>query len=60
MDPDEALKELLLLARRVLADTQSDPEAVRLAEGVTELHDWISGGGFPPAAWDATIPRTRS
>jgi len=55
MDPDENLKEQLQLAGAIihLADQDYDAteDAVRLAELVRALNDWISRGGFLPGAW---------
>lgn len=60
MDPNANLEEQLEIAARIL-DYSDDPDvpeenidpddALRLAELVQALHDWISGGGFLPAKW---------
>ena len=57
MDPDETLRELRVLTRRLL-DAAPHPaaataDAIRLAELVEALDDWLSRGGFPPRAWAA-------
>ena len=50
MDPDENLREQLELAK--LMHTHDDyGEALRLAELVRDLDEWIKKGGFLPAAW---------
>lgn len=58
MDPDIALRNLLELAKKCIADYE-DPnsngidqdEANDLAMGVLDLHQWIEKGGFLPEAW---------
>lgn len=55
MDPDELLKELLAEARMTVA-VNVDKDAIKQAERVIDLHDWLSKGGFLPKAWD--VPRT--
>ncbi|QBI96445.1 hypothetical protein SEA_DONNY_87 [Mycobacterium phage Donny] len=55
MDPDANLAEQLGLARGIVQFAEDhDPQAVRLAELVVSLHEWIDRGGFLPAAWQAT------
>ena len=54
MDPNANLAEQLQIARRILADSDQEPEwdltdAERLAELVIALDDWIRTGGFPPS-----------
>jgi predicted Zn-dependent peptidase len=66
MDPDANLKEQRELAAEIVsindkadddglmsASEQADVNdaAVRLAELVQALDQWLSGGGFQPAAW---------
>ena len=51
MDPDAALAEALDLARCDLAEYGD--EVHRLAELFLGLHDFLSSGGFLPAAWNA-------
>lgn len=54
MDPNANLQEQLELAARML-DEESEHidtgDAVRLAELVLALNDWILGGGFLPRRW---------
>jgi len=54
MDPDANLAEQLRLARKLLTNETVFPEttALRLAELVVAMNDWIEGGGFIPAHWD--------
>lgn len=60
MDPDETLRGIVESANAVLndeADTYPDnlgSDATALAEGVQNLHTWLMGGGFLPAAWRAS------
>lgn len=49
MDPDANLDEALELA--VVLERYEDDDARRLAELVLALNEWISRGGFLPAAW---------
>jgi hypothetical protein len=54
MDPDSNLKEQLELSSSLLcceegADIYS--EALRLADLVEALDEWIKKGGFLPSAW---------
>jgi hypothetical protein len=65
MDPNAALTEALSAADQIL--TRMDhgenenaagayvicDQAGILADRINALHDWIRGGGFLPAAWDA-------
>lgn len=55
MDPDENLKEQLLLtkiifSRRIGEDLILE-DMERLAELVQDLNTWIASGGFLPKAW---------
>lgn len=50
MDPNEALRDLLESARMIIA-TSEDELALKVADGVLHLHDWLSQGGTPPTAW---------
>lgn len=50
MDPDEALRDLVESARTIIA-TSEDELALKVADGVLSMHDWLSKGGFMPAAW---------
>jgi len=70
MDPDKTLEELLELANAVLSGTcpegfhecdagdALEMQADQLAEGIQNLHEWISGGGFLPAKWQAARTAT--
>lgn len=55
MDPDENLRQQLQLAGAIihLADEDYDAtdDAVRLAELVQAMNDWIQRGGFLPKRW---------
>lgn len=61
MDPDACLAEIREIADRfTTGDPSKAPEealdhAVRLAELVQALDEWITRGGFPPSSW--TRPR---
>lgn len=55
MDPNENLRELLLIAKQVIS--ASDEEIAhydisdRMAELIVSLDGWLSGGGFLPERW---------
>jgi len=53
MDPDANLKEQLLLAQKAnkLDGELTDEDAIRLAELVLALDEWIRNGGFLPKLW---------
>lgn len=62
MDPDANLKEQLALAESIIEQADSDDsdgdmpqidthDAVRLAELVLAINEWISRGGFLPQQW---------
>lgn len=55
MDPNANLKEMLELAASIIKSSDEYPsdliEAVRLAELVESLNDWIRHGGFLPRDW---------
>lgn len=56
MDPNANLNEQLELAKTINETLDGEKElnsddAVRLAELVIALHEWITNGGFKPAAW---------
>ena len=51
MDPNENLKEQLALATSIVNEECDETEAPRLAELVLAMHEWITRGGFIPAAW---------
>jgi hypothetical protein len=55
MDPNEALEQARQLAAGILdewpeGDDQVTP-AISLAEAFQGLDEWLSRGGFKPAAW---------
>lgn len=54
MDPDEILDEQLELATKILAGDEfvDDNEIERLAELVTNMHEWMTSGGFLPSQWE--------
>lgn len=49
MDPDAALTELRDLTRE--PDTHDEHQMSRTVELITALDQWLSAGGFLPAAW---------
>ncbi len=57
MDPEETYRQLQAWAKRVNEGYYDDhPERIehdqgRAAEHFEALDEWISRGGFPPAAW---------
>lgn len=53
MDPDEVLRNMVERARGLIA-TSDDVEVLKLSDEVLDMHDWLSKGGFLPAAWTAT------
>lgn len=59
MDPTAALAEMRTLSARML-DDESDHvdtgDAVRLAELVQALDQWIGVGGFLPVDWTKSRP----
>jgi hypothetical protein len=55
VDPNEVLKNMVELARKITA-TGEDMDALKLADEVLSMHDWLSKGGFFPAAWHAYVP----
>jgi hypothetical protein len=62
MDPDECLKMCQALARHIIEEADAglpiaDDKAERLAEQFLNLNEWISKGGFLPAAWNVTWNR---
>jgi hypothetical protein len=63
MDPDEALRVIRASAAEVMfimtmTSAQSCEQAIRLAEHVVALDEWLAGGGFLPAAWQSSKPCT--
>lgn len=54
MDPDECLKNLLALAKRIRDEdpaTGEENPGVVLAEGLEDLDEWVRKGGFLPERW---------
>jgi hypothetical protein len=52
MDPDESRDAQRRLAERMLEGEAPHPsDAVRLAELVLALDNWLRAGGFPPRDW---------
>lgn len=52
MDPDANWEEQQRLAEGLLRDDGFSPSsALRLAELVLALNEWLEKGGFPPEAW---------
>ena len=57
MDPNEALKELIRLADRIMDDHWLDAqEQEEFAAHFQALDDWIRSGGFLPTAWHLPKP----
>lgn len=60
MDPNENLREQLRIAAWIADADGGDPDvefyANHLAQLVIALNDWISRGGFLPAAWRKEDP----
>lgn len=56
MDPNANLAEQQLLAARILDgdDYVDSGDAVRLAELVQAMDEWIKKGGFLPTEWQAS------
>lgn len=61
MDPNANLDEQRAIVRALLDADELDSEALndalRLAELMQALDDWIAGGGFLPRAWQTSLPR---
>jgi hypothetical protein len=55
MDPDAALTEIRELTIKILAGKDAEGDAVRLAELIAGLDEWLSKGGFAPAAWKGRL-----
>jgi hypothetical protein len=53
MDPNANLEEMREIAKTILSGEEYDTgyDAVRLAELVEALDEWITKGGFLPKAW---------
>lgn len=48
------LANAILLSNAILSDTGAfDMASGRLAELVLAMNEWLSSGGFKPAAWEA-------
>lgn len=62
MDPNQTLRELLHIARKVLSRPGTDDDADDLAARVVDLDEWLVKGGFFPARWleKRTAPTTRT
>lgn len=54
MDPNETLMLMLAQSRLVIA-TSDDVNALRLADHVYAMHEWLSKGGFAPAGWKTSM-----
>lgn len=50
MDPNACLLEMLSEARLIIA-TSDDVNALKLADHVNAMNEWLMNGGFAPAAW---------
>jgi hypothetical protein len=63
MDPEEALRQARQAAHTLMQSAPgSDPAAIAniadlLASAFTDLDEWLTKGGFLPAAWRAPIAR---
>jgi len=58
MDPNETLKKLLRIAGQVMRDDSEEDiwfskqqAAIELAEGISDLDEWLAKGGFLPERW---------
>lgn len=51
MDPEVALHELRELAAKIMSFEGEAYDAHMLAEKFDALDNWLSEGGFAPAAW---------
>lgn len=56
MDPNATLTEMLDLSERITTASDNDKpideiDAVRLAELVTAMNEWMQRGGFCPTRW---------
>ncbi len=54
MDPEANLKEALALAGMIVRREESE-DALRLAELLIALDEWIHKGGFLPARWSQVL-----
>ena len=72
MDPNAILKELRIIAKRIMRRARKDPgdtngllhaatavteDAIALAERFQALDTWLKNGNFPPKDWHANIDR---
>lgn len=53
MDPNETLRRMRELTRKIVQDSEESEDAVALAEYVEVIDTWITKGGFLPSAWAA-------
>lgn len=60
MDPEAALSKLREMVGDINADNHHSSTTRRLAERFEALDEWLSNGGFLPAAWDPNVPKARS
>lgn len=51
MDPNAALRNVRDTIAAVCSEPQMDHAALRLADAVRDLDEWLAEGGFPPGAW---------
>jgi len=52
MDPEKTLADAREAVAEILANrAEHSYVAIGLAESVEALDDWLTKGGFPPAAW---------
>ena len=64
MDPDANLSSIRILSESILEKCDSDTvippdDAIRLAELVQALDDWICKGGFLPHNWAVVAVQTK-
>jgi hypothetical protein len=53
MDPDQALKDIRALIKKIIADRGSnETDGVELAYKVKDLDNWLLAGGFVPEDWN--------
>lgn len=55
MDPNKVLQDLVTKARAAIALSDQE-DTLSMADDVLALHDWLSKGGFLPAAWTPDRP----
>lgn len=58
MDPNEALRQILIsIDQWDASDQMPDHETqFMMFESTRAMHEWLSRGGFLPAAWEAAPP----